>query len=125
MEAAFLIGIKLSIWPPKFTDSSHSSPVYLVSEHMENEKIPQEARGRSGKLRHEGNAGQREVVSFEKADESVLEIRRACQKAVIRGIDGCKKGDCSFLEYSYARASDANGSCPVGGESSKMQSCRF
>lgn len=72
----------------------------------------------------EGNAGER-VVSFEGADESVLEIRGACQKAIIRDIDGCKKGDCSFLEYSYARASDAKNSCPVRGDSSKMQSCCF
>lgn len=28
-----------------------------------------------------------------------------------------------FLEYSYGKASDVNISCPVGGESSKMQGC--
>lgn len=123
MEDAFLIGLKLSICSPNFTDSSHSSLLYLVPEHVENEKIPQQARGRLGK-RREGNAGER-VVLFEGADESVLEIRGACQRVIIRGIDGCKKSDCSFLEYSYARASDANSSCPVGGDSSKMQSCCF
>lgn len=91
MEAAFLIGIKLSISSPKLADSSHSSLVYLVSEHMENEKIPREARFCLGNLRHEGNAGKREVISFEGADESVLETRGICQKVLIRGIDGCKK----------------------------------
>jgi len=63
-----------------------------VSELMESEKMPQEARGHLGKLQHEGSAGEREVVSFEGADEPVLEIRDACQKASlytsVRGIVG-------------------------------------
>lgn len=63
------------------------------------------------------------MVFFEEADESVLEIRGACVKAVIRDIDGCEKGDCSFLGYSYAKASNASSSCTIGEESSVVQSC--
>lgn len=55
---------------------------------MEKEEIPQEARDFLEKLWYEGNAGERKVVAFEGADESVLEIRGACVKAVIRDIDG-------------------------------------
>ena len=118
IEATFLTGIKLCICSPKFTDFSHSSLVFLVSEHMENENIFQDTRVRLGKLCHEGNAGAREVVSSEGADESVLEIYLykliyCLPKDSKRGIDGCKKGDCSFLEYSYARPNDANSFCPI------------
>lgn len=111
------------MWSPTFPESSHSSLVCLASERMENEEIPQEARNCLEKLWLEGNDRERKVVLFEGADESVLEIRGACVKAVIRDIDGCEKGDCSFLGYSYAKASNASSSYTIGEESSVMQSC--
>lgn len=63
------------------------------------------------------------MVFFEGADEPVLEIRGACAKEVVRDTDGCEKGDCSFLGYSYAKASNAGSSYTIGDESSVMQSC--
>lgn len=91
-KLVFYNSIKLSIWSPEFPESSHSSLVCLASEHMEKEKITQEARDCLEKLYLEGNDGERRVVFFEGVDE----IRGACVKAAIRDIDGCEKGDCSF-----------------------------
>lgn len=123
-KLVFFSSIKLSVWSPKFPDSSHSSLVCLTAEHMENEEIAEEARGCLGQLQHEGSAGERDGVSFEGADEeSVLEVRGACVKAVIRDTDGCEKGECSFLGCSCAKASNASSSCTIGEESSVMQSC--
>lgn len=85
MEAAFLIGIAFSVCSLRFLPQF--SCLFGVKQ-MEDDKIPQEARGHLGKLWREDSTEGR-VVLFEGADESVLEIRGACLKAVIRGMDGC------------------------------------